>query len=198
MNPYILYLYGWADPELTPLQNEQVRKGKLSGLSDEEIRSYAKRCYNFLQMRELRRSIESGLSEKERRKLRDPSLPAGTMRVMREKMERGEAVRSRPFRFLQIIPLILPVLLVLLTAVSLAVNAGDPVLVLKESEITLQEGEPFCPMDYVACYSEKKSRLFLPAEIDTETAGTYAAVYRLVKEKQEISKILLIHVEKAP
>lgn len=73
--------------------------------------------------------------------------------------------------------------------------SDQPVLALSDDSIVLKKGEPFEPMHYVREYTNAKGVLILPEGIDTDTAGTKAAVYRLRFQERELTRTMLIRVE---
>lgn len=179
------------------LQKEQIELGVKAGLDEKQIRLYAKHRYSFLQMQEIRIALTDGLSVKDVRKMCRPWYSDRDMEKIRLSLQKGgtAAHRSSVRTWCACGAL-------LILGVSLItdgyIRASDPLyLNLSASEVTVEAGEEFEPMKYVASYCEKAEKLSLPSGLDTMTPGTHAAVYRLKAGQEEITRILLVNVEES-
>lgn len=70
-----------------------------------------------------------------------------------------------------------------------------PYLELKQDVITLQCGDIFDPMEYIASYSTMQGQLILPSTFSTNEPGNHVAVYTLRTQKGVVEKILYIEVK---
>lgn len=179
------------------LQKEQIELGRKEGLSERQIRLYAKHRYSFLQMQEIRTALADGFSIRDVRKLCRPWYSDRDMEKIRlrlknkEKNPSGMSVRTWCAG---------AALLVLGAALIISgyIRISErPDLSLSAAAVTLKAGEPFEPMKYVASCSQKAEKLSLPSGVDTLSPGTKAAVYRLKAGQEEITRILLVKVEAA-
>ena len=179
------------------LQSEQIELGIKAGLSQKDIRLYAKHCYDFLQMQEIRTALEEGLSREQVKRMCHSRLSHEEMEEMRKAMKQGEYVNRRPMIRYWILCAALLILCGALIAQGYVLAGRQIYLDLSQNEVILEEGEPFEPMKYVAGYSMDAERLRLPADNDTSVPGTQAAVYTLRKGKEELTRILRVTIAPA-
>ena len=178
--------------QMTLLQNEQIELGTKNGLSEKQIRLYAKKKYNFLQMQELRQGLEAGLTRKQMRILLHGSLSHQEMNALRTAMEKGE-IPYRPYPWI-LTECVLAAVLAGLGAGSMRMVQDRPYLYLEKEQIRLKQGEAFDPSAYIRSVSNRRGKLILPVDLDTSSPGHKAAVYRLVSREGEIIRILYVDV----
>lgn len=179
------------------LQKEQIDLGRDAGLNEKQIRLYAKHRYSFLQMQEIRTALTDGMSMRDVRKMCRPWYSDTDMEKIRLSLQKGGTAAQRSsIRTWCACGALLVLGAALIT--DGYIRASDPLyLNLSASEVTVEAGEEFEPMKYVASYCEKAEKLSLPSGLDTMTPGTHAAVYRLKAGQEEITRILLVNVEES-
>ena len=176
------------------LQSEQIELGRKGGLSEKEIALYAKRKYNFLQMQDIRTALMNHDDPAQMKAMCRASLSHQEMEALRLRIEKGEKVyEPLDMRYL------LAAAALSVFGVTIAIfgyqRAGEYAdLCMTKDTAVLHAGDVFEPMDYVASYSADADRLVLPQEIDTSVPGRKAAVYRLCRGNEEITRILIVDV----
>jgi hypothetical protein len=76
--------------EWNTLQKEQIDLGVQAGLSEKQIRLYAKHSYSFLKMQEIRTALTDGLPAKEVRRMCRPWYSDRDIEKMRISLLSGE------------------------------------------------------------------------------------------------------------
>lgn len=175
------------------LQRREIAESRNCGLDEEQIRLFAKHCYNHEQMHEIRLALEHGYDRNQIKAMLRSDIVAEDMRDMRKRIEHGEIVKRKQSAagLLKIVFLFLLILFVILFSWA---GRNDSRLDLKTDTVVLKKGEVFEPMAYVSSYAGRKGRLILPEVISTEKQGTQIVVYRLQCGGQEIRKTLRVEI----
>ena len=161
---------------LSVLQREQVNCALAHGVDIQDVKCFAKPCYNFKEMEKIRLFLERG--EKDIRK----------QKIMKKKRI-GR-------RWWTNAGLVFSVCLVFIgLAVLSSFLLARPSLILTEKECEIERGEMFDAMQYISSWSNLEGTLYLPENIDTSIEGTQIAVYRLEAKGESIVETLHIIVK---
>ena len=177
------------------LQLEQIETGRRRGLSEKQIRIYARHSYDFLQMEQLRLAMEHGLDPYRMKPMRSCRLTHQQMESMRIRLERGEEVFTRMDIKYILACTALGVMTAALILEGYLASKEHAYLNLKTDTVTLSAGTPFDPMSIVDSYPEGAQKLKLPETLNTETPSRQAAVYRLKAGNEEITRIVWVITE---
>ena len=120
-------------------------------------------------------------------------MPVEKMHKIRLALEKGEKVQRDYMH--QWIPLVFMSGVILLFLTLFPYMQEKPYLELKQDVITLQCGDIFDPMEYIASYSTMQGQLILPSTFSTNEPGNHVAVYTLRTQKGVVEKILYIEVK---
>lgn len=187
--------------EFDPLQEKEITLGYEHGLEKNEVRIYAKKRFHHLQMQEIRLGFEYGLTKREVRKYAHPWIPNEKMKEVREHIQLGDR---------EGIPIIMPggfsrgvvlygvmVGIVLLSSfiyLGKTIFHKPLILELTSEKIELDGSTPFLPTHYIKEYTEENTQLILPESIDFRIPGERVVLYKLVGEKESITKLLHIQI----
>ncbi len=174
------------------LQNEQIQLGYEHGLTQRQVKLYAKRKNNFLKMEQLRLACESGIAWRDCKRIARMCRSDTEMKQYRVQLEHHLPVRwKRPWKA------------IIVTSVLLCMISGRqyhqyyeknaPFLTLSQQEISLMKGEVFQPLAYIESYSQNSGTLILP-NIDTEKTGSQIAVYTLETNRGTITELLQVNI----
>ena len=177
------------------LQLEQIETGRKRGLSEKQIRIYAKHSYDFLQMEQLRLALENGLDPYRMKPMRNKRLTHQQMESMRIRLERGDDADSGMDIKYILACAALAVMAAALILEGYLASGDHAYLNLKTDTVVLSQGEIFDPMSIVDSYSEDARLLKLPEALNTQTPSRQAAVYRLQAKNEEITRIVWVITE---
>ena len=190
---YAKELMSCFELEFTYLQKIEIVSGLKHGLNKKDVKVYAQREWNHLQMREIRLALEHHISRREIKKYMHCDMPVEKMQKIRLALEKGEKV-ERDYMH-QWIPLVFMSGVILLFFTLFPYIQEQPYLELKQDVVTLQCGDIFDPMEYIASYSTMQGQLVLPSTFSTNEPGNHVAVYTLRTQKGIVEKILYIEVK---
>lgn len=176
------------------LQSEQIELGRKGGLSEKEIALYAKKKYNFLQMQEIRTALMNKADPAQVRAMCRHRLTHEEMEAVRRRIEKGEKVYVKPDLCYVLAAAALTVSGLTLGITGYMKADEHATLEMKQDTAVLHTGDTFDPMAYVSSYSADADRLILPEGIDTSAPGRKAAVYRLCRGNEEITRIVIVEI----
>ena len=176
------------------LQMEQIETGLKRGLSEKQVRIYAKHRYDFLQMEQLRLGLEHGLDPCRMKPMRKSRLSHQQMENMRIRLERGEDVSVFDIKYI-LACAALGIMAAALVLEGYLASKEHLYLDLKTDTVTLQAGMPFDAMGIVDSCSESAEKLKLPETVQTDMPSRQAAVYRLQDGSEEITRIVWVVIE---
>ncbi len=161
---------------LSVLQKEQVNLALEHGLDIEDVKCFAKPCYNFRKMEEIRLFLEKGEHNK-----------------IEQIKKKGNAAMwlQRDRIVLALCTLFTAIGLVFLLSAILV----RPSLILTTKQCEIDKGEVFDAMQYISSWSNLDGTLYLPENIDTSSTGTKLAVYRLEAKGERIVETLQVVVK---
>ncbi len=176
----------------TYLQYKEIQTGREHGLSEQEIRLYARPCFNYLQMQFLRQALEDGLDSKALKMIAKTGLSVDEMKDYQVWIQYG---RELPVIFsARLLKIACAVVFFLVSGFCayLWVNreTEDP-LVLTDTEITLSAGDVFLPGKYVL---SSKGELILPDSFTAAGTGTRLVIYKVIVKERETEKQLRVTI----
>ncbi len=179
------------------LQREQIAFGKNAGLSDKEIKLYAKPRYNFLQMQEMRLALEEGISSKQVKRKFKSSLSHEDMERLRKELkdlkEYEEPINEEKI----LLPYYLAIIaMVVITFIYVGISffniTHKPYLEVLSDYIQIEKGSIINPLDYVE-YSNNNEISY--NNIDTNKPGEKVIVYKLKKGSDKVIKYMTVDIK---
>ena len=181
----------------TFLQFKEISLGRAHGLSEEEIKLYAKPSLNYLQMQIIREDLERGTDHEKVRFIAKPWLSIEEMLDLQQELTQ-KTVAEMPLliRRRSLIFMILCLLVPLCSGIYLLyrhIHPADPlILKLREDAVTVSEGDIFEPSLYISDTSGRGAKLQMPERFTAEEPGTRLLVYRLHRGKEEVLRYLRV------
>ncbi|MBQ6450674.1 MAG: hypothetical protein IJJ29_01975 [Solobacterium sp.] len=181
----------------TFLQFKEISLGRAHGLSEEEIKLYAKPSLNYLQMQIIREDLERGTDHEKVRYIAKPWLSIEEMLDLQQELTQ-KTVAEMPLliRRRSLIFMILCLLVPLCSGIYLLyrhIQPADPlILKLREDAVTVSEGDIFEPSLYISDTSGRGAKLQMPERFTAEEPGTRLLVYRLHRGKEEVLRYLRV------
>lgn len=161
---------------LSVLQKEQVNRALAHGLDIQDVKCFAKPCYNFKEMEEIRLFLERGGKD-----FRYQNT------IKKKQSVTGWAMKA----FLGFLVVVAVACMAALFSFLLA----RPSLILTAKNCEIEKGDTFDAMQYISSWSNLDGTLYLPKNIDTSIEGTHLAVYRLEAKGEIIVETLHIVVK---
>ncbi len=181
----------------TFLQYKEISLGRAHGLSEEEIKLYAKPSLNYLQMQIIREDLERGTDHEKVRYIAKPWLSIEEMLDLQQELTQ-KTVAEMPLLLHRssIIFMVLCLLVPLCSGIYLLyrhIQPADPlILQLREDAVTVIEGDIFEPSLYIAESAGRGAKLQMPERFTAEEPGTRLLVYRLSRGKEELLRYLRV------
>lgn len=176
----------------TYLQYKEIQTGREHGLSEQEIRLYARPCFNYLQMQFLRQALEDGLDSRELKKIAKTGLSVDEMKDYQVWIQYGrELPVIFPARLLKIVCAVVFFILSGFCAYRWMNRETEDPLVLTDTEITLSAGDVFLPGKYVL---SSEGDLILPESFTAAETGTRLVIYKVIGKDHETEKQLRITI----
>lgn len=201
------YLKGFRAAGMNEAQLKEIRTGIEHGLSTTRIRLYAKPDYDSHQMEQIRLAIENGLTDEQIATFADPAFSDDEMEHIRTRLEferrsKEEITEDLHRKRLHNILIAVAALGLLLVIGLIGFFGFDTVrdylqplnITLTVSDVTLEPGDIFSPMNYINSYTTKDTELILPDPIDTSRTGDQKVLYKLRNNHKSISKELIVHI----
>ena len=178
------------------LQHEQVEFGKKAGLSEKDIKVYAKAKFNFLQMQEMRLALEEGVSRQEVKRRFKSSMNHEDMERLRREIKYLEKYNEPINDDINLIPYYLSLLCAVLMVVMFLAfsffNINDKAyLEIVNDNVKVERGTSFNPYKYVS-YKESGELSF--NDIDTSELGDKIVVYELKKGSDTFIRYLTVNI----
>lgn len=178
------------------LQREQVEFGRKAGLSDKDIKVYAKSKFNFLQMQEMRLALEDGIPRQEVKKRFKSNLNHEDMEGLRKEIKELEKYNEPYVEDRVLLPYYLAALSAFLIIVSFVVISFFVInnkvnLEIINDNVEVQKGASFNPYKYVS-YEESGELTF--NDIDTNEVGDKAVIYKLKKGNDTFIRYLTVNI----
>ncbi len=176
----------------TYLQYKEIQTGREHGLSEQEIRLYARPRFNYLQMQFLRQALEDGLDSRELKKIAKTGLSVDEMKDYQVWIQYGrELPVIFPAHVLKIMCIVLFFVICGFCAYRWLNRETEDPLVLTDTEITLYAGDVFLPGKYVL---SSEGELVLPESFTAVQTGTRLVVYKVIGKNRETEKQLRITI----
>ncbi len=202
------YIDEYREKGFNPFQLREIEEGLKNGLTTSQVELYAKDVYDNMQMQEIRLGLEHGLTEKQMSVFLNPAIGYEEMRYSRIQVEDLNVINENANADLLKKKVSIGARIVIVLALLLVVGVGGYVgrnyiqsafqdidLELTDSEITLNYGETFKPMNYVKSYTKEDGvELTLPESIKTDEVGTQTVIYKLNNLVKSVSKELVINI----
>lgn len=202
------YIDEYREKGFNPFQLREIEEGLKNGLTTSQVELYAKDVYDNMQMQEIRLGLEHGLTERQMSVFLNPSIGYEEMRYSRIQVEDLNVINENANADLLKKKVSIGARVVIVLALLVVVGIGGYVgrnyiqsafqdidLELTDSEITLNYGETFKPMNYVKAYTKEDGvELILPSSVDTNEVGTQTVIYKLNNLVKSVSKELKINV----